>query len=290
MSLLTMIILGLLLMFNQTQRAFRSAMTQSDVLESARATIDMLARDLEQMAPSPNAGNGFGYRATNFLAEIPLPNFMLQELPGNALARTNFIQRFFFLTKLNQDWIGTGYFVLPEDGTGFIGALYRFSGTNYFRFGTNLLAGRFYSAVQVALQNMGKGLPVTNVNRIADGVVHLRLRPFAPNGFPIIGDVGFVNGRYRTNPITAGHGSVPQVVVTANNAYPDHMAGCYFLSNAVPAYVELELGILEPQILQRYRSIPVPAAQLQYLSNHVAQVHLFRQRIPIRNVDPTAYP
>jgi hypothetical protein len=30
-------------------------------------------------------------------------------------------------------------------------------------------------------------------------------------------------------------------------------------------------------------------AQRSYLSNHVSEVHLFRQRIPIRNVDYTAY-
>jgi hypothetical protein len=293
MSLLSLIVLGLMIMFNQTQRAFRSTMTQSDVLESARATMDILARDLEQMAPSQNPDlliNGVKYRGTNFLAETPNLNFMLQELPGSPLPRTNFMQRFFFLTKLNQDWIGTGYLVLPEDGTGFIGALYRFSGTNYPRFGVVNLSGRFYSAVQAALQNLGKGLPVTNMNRIADGIVHLRVRPFAPNGFPIVGDVGYINAIYRTNPITPFYGPIRQVAAIANNAYPDHMAGCYFLSNAVPAYVEIELGILEPQIFQRYRSIPVPAAQLQYLSNHVAQVHLFRQRIPVRNVDPAAYP
>ena len=31
------------------------------------------------------------------------------------------------------------------------------------------------------------------------------------------------------------------------------------------------------------------AAQRQFLSNRVAQVHVFRQRIPIRNVDPSLY-
>ncbi len=293
MSLLTLIILGLLMMFNQTQRAFRSSMTQSDVLEAARATMDILARDLEQMAPSQYPDlviNNVRYRGTNFLAETPSPSFLLQELPGNVLPRTNFVQRFFFLTKFNQDWIGTGYLVLPLDASGYVGTLYRFSGTNYPRFGTINLSSRFYSAIQVALQNIGFNLPVTNLSRIADGIVHLRVRPFAPNGFPIVGDVAFVNGLFRTNPVTPFYGRIGQVAVAANNAYPDHMVGCYFLSNAVPAYVELELGILEPQTLQRYRSIPLPAAQAQYLSNHVAQVHLFRQRIPIRNVDLAAYP
>jgi hypothetical protein len=65
-----------------------------------------------------------------------------------------------------------------------------------------------------------------------------------------------------------------------------------FSSNAVPAYVELELGILESQALERYKSIPdVNNAPLNFLqnSNQTARVHLFRQRIPIRNVDPSAY-
>jgi hypothetical protein len=303
MSLLSLIILGLLLMFNQTQRAFRSTMTQIDVLEAARATMDILARDLEQMAPSeyPNLViNGVTYRGTNFLAEVS-PTFqvpsaspaigpLVQELPGNVLPRTNFVQRFFFQTKVNQDWVGTGYQVLPDDPNGLVGTLYRFSSTNGLRFGLLTNVNGFYRATQNALFNAVQGLPVTNLSRVASGIVHLRIRPFAPNGFPIIGDVGFVNGLFRTNPITPFYGRIGQVAVAANNAYPDHMAGCYFLSNAVPAYVELEVGILEPQTLQRYRSIPLPAAQLQYLSNHVAQVHLFRQRIPIRNVDLTAYP
>ena len=70
--------------------------------------------------------------------------------------------------------------------------------------------------------------------------------------------------------------------------YPDNI---YLWSNTVPAYVELELGIMEPQIYKRYQAIGNlnPVGQAAYLSNHVAQVHIFRQRIPIRGVDPTAY-
>jgi hypothetical protein len=61
------------------------------------------------------------------------------------------------------------------------------------------------------------------------------------------------------------------------------------LSNTVPASVEVNLGVLEDGILQRAESLPPGAAQVNYLSNHVGQVHLFRQRVLIRNVDPTAY-
>src|SRR5438552_855059 len=48
-GLLSFIILGLLLMFNQVQRAFRSSTTQADILEAGRAVADMLARELEEM-------------------------------------------------------------------------------------------------------------------------------------------------------------------------------------------------------------------------------------------------
>jgi hypothetical protein len=75
-----------------------------------------------------------------------------------------------------------------------------------------------------------------------------------------------------------------------DGAIPGSVSG-YFLSNAVPGAVELELGILERGIVERCRSIGAENAlvQLQYLSNHVGQVHLFRQRIPVRNVSRSAY-
>jgi hypothetical protein len=287
-GLLTFIILGLLLMFNQTQRLFRTGMTQTDVLEAGRATMDMLARELEQMTPSqyPDRifSSGIRYRVTNFFAE-PSPAFdwrtpLIQELPGNRISRTNLIQRFFFLTKLNQDLLGTGYEVIPDDANGCVGALYRYGGIN--------------RGAVVTLSEQFLGAPVTNLNKIADGIVHLRLRAFARNGYLVT-----TNLFTRTNatfpvkaagPWTNIANALAFNSVPFNSAADLNQAACYFMSNAVPGYVELELGILEPQTLQRYRSIGVPQAARQYLSNHVAQVHIFRQRVPVRNIDLSAYP
>jgi hypothetical protein len=289
-GLLTFIILGLLLMFNQTQRAFRTGMTQTDVLEAGRATMDLVTRDLEQMTPSQYPDylfNGLRYRATNFYVE-PSPGFswvdpLVQELPGNPnLPRTNLVQRFFFLSKLNQDWLGTGYEVLPDDANGLVGTLYRFSATNYPRGGFLNLAGQFPFVAS------------TNMSRIADGIVHLRLRAFGKNGYLVT-----TNLFNRTNAavqvrLNGPYTNIPNAVAFGSAAYgsrADYLqASCYFMSNAVPGYLELEMGILEPQIMQKYRSIGVPLAARTYLSNHVAQVHIFRQRIPIRNVDPSVYP
>src|SRR4029077_21063962 len=73
-ALLSFIVLGLLAMFNQTQKAFRSSMTQVDVLESGRAVTDMIARDVEQMVPGQLAyftdNNNQPFISTNFFAEL----------------------------------------------------------------------------------------------------------------------------------------------------------------------------------------------------------------------------
>jgi hypothetical protein len=290
MGLLTFIILGLLLMFNQTQRAFRTGMTQTDVLEAGRATMDLLARELEQMTPSEYPDyliGGIPYRATNFFVE-PSPAFswanpLVQDMPGNNVnniyqPRTNLIQRFFFLSKLNQDWLGTGYEVIPDDANDCVGTLYRFAGTNYPRGSLITLAQQFPL------------VPLTNMSRIADGIVHLRVRAFAKNGYLITTNIFTRTNASFPLRLNGPYTNVPNAIVYNYNPVDYRQAACYFMSNALPGYVELELGILEPQVVQKYRSIGVPQAARQYLSNHVAQVHIFRQRVPVRNVDLSVYP
>jgi hypothetical protein len=66
--------------------------------------------------------------------------------------------------------------------------------------------------------------------------------------------------------------------------------GFTFYSNAVPASVELQMGVLEDRTLQRAESLPFQLfAQTNYLAQQSGHVHLFRQRVTIPNVDPTAY-
>jgi len=63
-----------------------------------------------------------------------------------------------------------------------------------------------------------------------------------------------------------------------------------FSNNVAPAYVELEVGVLEPAVLKRLKSIPSPLTQSNFLANHAGNIQMFRQRIAIRNVDPSVYP
>lgn len=57
-----------------------------------------------------------------------------------------------------------------------------------------------------------------------------------------------------------------------------------YTNDIVPAYIDLEFGVLEPRTFDRYKSINSvsPANALAYLNNQVHRVHVFRERIPIR--------
>lgn len=102
-GLLGVIIVGLMAMFNQTQRAFRSGAHHNDVMEGGRSASDLIKRDLIELAPK---GSG-----------------------TNLAAITNGTNVLFIRSRANSDeWRETGYFVASN-------TLYRFSddSTNYHR-------------------------------------------------------------------------------------------------------------------------------------------------------------
>jgi len=286
-ALMSFIVLGLLAMFSQTQRAFRASMTQTDVLESGRIFTDMMARELGQIAPIDRPFTTNLFVSLSPLFNQPLlqgmPGTTYQGQPGTQDRRTNIIQKIFFLALANQDWSGIGYQVIPDTtSTIGLGTLYRFA-TNHPGYSATNLSGEFLNA------------PLASYNRISDGVVHLRLRAFATNGYPIFWDGNTrLVPKFRASGYTNASNLSPIVRnAVATNSLPGapDVTDYYFMSNALPAYLELEVGILEPHILERFKAIGTnnAVAQQRYLSNHVAQVHLFRQRIPVRTVDFSAY-
>ena len=280
-GLLSVIILGLLAMFNQTQRAFRTGMTQVDVLAAGRAATDMIARDLSQITPA-----SYSWDAVNFYAKVQAFAPFLQPLPGTAIPaeqRKNLLAEMFFLTRENQTgqprWSGVGYWVGdPVNGgpaTGGWGTLYRFQTNTVFRDMPSPRALYNYYNQAVARSNLS--------SRVIDGVVHFKVRAFTTNGTwitPVSPDVG-------TNMRT--HMQYSQFV-------PDeveYFRGPFFTftNTAVPAFVEFELGILEERALARLKSIPIadPTTRSNYLRQQAGRVQIFRTRVPVRNVDPTSY-
>lgn len=257
-ALLAVIVLGLVAMFGQTQRAFRAGLTQTDYLESGRLVTEMLGQELVQLAPTRLSG------VANFYAEIPPPFLyapLYQTLPGGQ-RRTNVLMDLFFLTQENRRWHAVGYRVGTPDAGG--GTLYRYMATN-------LPA----ESLRAQLLQFMK-TPLTNFNRVADGVVHFRVRTFDTNGVWITRDLPNNFNRHKSD-------------IRASGVVPGEVGLYVFKSNAVPAAVEIELGVVERRTWERAASIPDVTARRQFLEQQAGRTHLFRQRVNIPSVDPSAY-
>lgn len=291
LALLSLIVYALMAVFSTTQRAFRASITQTDTLEGGRAVMDLIASDLETMAPSDGVSNaslvnggtalevGYG-TPVNFASLVKIfpaypPSPLVQPLIGSpsGVMRTNVLEDIFILSKGNinglPSWIGTGYSVNTNLADGTLYPLYRFYMT------TNVASGSFG---QYFLYTNFAYFNYTNTatwSHLMDGVVQLTTRCYDTNG------VWLTNG--FANPLSA---SVPHNVNYIGSPYSEPT--CYFFSNALPASVLIQMGTLEDRTLQHAESLN-GAAQSNFLANSAANLHLFNKRVWIRNVDPSAY-
>jgi len=279
--LLAFIVTALMAVFNSTQTAFRASITQTDVLEGGRSMMGLVKGDLETMTPSfgrmpsINVNNEIvgPMGAVNFCANTNSSFGPLQQsLIGSDYRRTNVLENIFILGRANlngQDcWLGAGYAV-----AGSADGLY-----SLYRFATNHPVTAISPAFIFTNEFQNFLLGITNGSRLIDGVVHLTVRPYDRNG------------RWMTNSYVYA-GAV--CVGTNRNVWYGAPAwgevGFCMFSNTLPAAVDVELGVLEDRVLQRAESIGDFLARSNYLAQQAGKVHLFRQRIPIRNVDPSAY-
>jgi prepilin-type N-terminal cleavage/methylation domain-containing protein len=280
MTLLSLIVLVLMAVFNSTQAAFRASVTQADVLEAGRATMDLMASDLKQMSPSGGINNT-AVGAANFYANTNINEHpLVQSLVASSQQRTNVLENFFILSRGNQNgvptWFAVGYAVTPISASGSLYPLYRFA-TNHPAAAVDP-AFIFTNDFRNFLANVAGG------SHLMDGVVSLTVRAYDINGGLMTGNVIVSGGQATTNrnvyylPSTLGQ------------------TGFYMFSNTLPASVEIELGALEDRILQRAGSLPnnLPSPppndrQTMYLQGQAGAVHIFRQRVSIPNVDPSAY-
>ncbi len=293
-TLLSIIVLGLLTMFTQTQKAFRTGLTQADVLQSGRVVSDMILRELEQITPTHR------YSTVNFDAWYPNLRPLEQALPGSSNKRTNMLEDLFFITRQNREWIGIGYFVRRHDQTtGAVeapsmnvppgpntlaaGTLYRFEARVPLATSPANSRGPEYLYALYANAAYTNFWPLSTlpVAKIVDGVVNFKVHAYNTNNFWITNDFG-VNG-------VSYSGSQYNSTNLMSTRVPGEVGQYRFYSNAVPAAVELEVGILEDKAWERFNSLPTDIAKFNYVTNVVGRVHLFRQRVQIRNVDPLAY-
>jgi hypothetical protein len=269
---LSLIVIALMTVFNSTQAAFRASVTQTDVLESGRAAMDLITDDLRALSPSQgfftNRVGDFGpvnfYAGTNYYQNPPL----IQSLVASTGSRTNVQQDIFILSQGNLNgvptWTGTGYLVCLSPSNTY--SLYRFS--------TNRPVAQNLSASNLFWGDFKNFRTYPNsgsYSKLLDGVVGFRVQTFDANG-----------GLILTNRAT---------ILT--NAQPPSIV---FYSNALPASVEIEMATIEDRTLQRAESRPadLPAlppgdSRTKYLQDQAGKVHVFRQRVAIPNVDPSVY-
>ncbi len=263
-SLLSLIVLALMAVFSSTQRAFRAAVTQTDVLEGSRAAVELIASDLRAMTPSYGVSNG----PVNFFVVANSYGYapLAQSLPGGSVLRTNLLNYFFVLGRENTKWTATGY-IVDTTSSSPLYPLYRFYAETNTAYSPQLLVQQFANYVFFAQW--------TNMSHLIDGVVHLTVRAYDTNGTWINNYSQPYTNALNTYFLSTAYGE-PQI---------------YMYSNTVPASVELELGVLEDRVLARAESLPTSPVdrRTSYLQGQSGALHLFRQRVTIPNADPTAY-
>ena len=264
-SITTVIIFALYAVFDHTQKAFRGSISQVDVMESGRAAMDLLTRELGELSAS-------GEDATNLFVQASATAApLIQALPGNTV-RTNRLQEIFFLNRIKNDWSISGYSVFPTQPGSPVGTLMR------FRFTTNSFYRRDAFNTMARLIN---GSSTNVLQPVIDGVVHLTLLPYEQSSVLMSRPKSELDDQREVKLYKQS-----AVLMTRTNSAPDFVFDNraiyhYFcLSNALPHFVDLEMGILEPQILEQYKSMP-PNVASNFLARQAGRVHLFRQRIAI---------
>jgi hypothetical protein len=313
-SLMTLIVFALYAMFNQTQKALHANEAQVDSAERGRGVLELVSRELESVRV------GFRQDATNLWLRTPLgmtnlvQNDSLVGAQGSNTFRLNLFDDVYYLTKNDKAWTGVGYAVLQtstnaagRDVVGrplsALGTLYRYetplTNRDYQFPSSNLWVG-FVTNLPDPKLTLAQLPPATNFSQIAQGIVHFRVLPYDTKGQLMGYNTTNIDSAYRMVRSGLGIGLLKyprsniQVLTNANvvlaqaSISDTNMTLTAFRSNAVPAYLELELGVLEPDALRIYQQMindQQPAQARAFLEKRIGKVQIFRKRIPVRTVD-----
>jgi prepilin-type N-terminal cleavage/methylation domain-containing protein len=254
-ALLAVIIVGLLAMFFQVQRAFRAGTSQVDVLEAGRGVMNFLPRELQQITAT-------GLPVTNLAVIAAINATDTVELLPTGGERYNFLNDLCFLSRAGDVWTGTAY-RFSNAVTG-VGALYRLSSsiTNDSHPDTNVmwLTNLSEFVCQATPYNT-----ITGFRPVIDGVVHFSVLGYDIDGMVFTNWNGF-------------KGNTPYVV---NDSYTN---------NVLPAYLDIEMAVLRPDTFDKFKArldplAPFPQNILRatnYLAKQIGNTDVFRQRVVIR--------
>ena len=113
-------------------------------------------------------------------------------------------------------------------------------------------------------------------HRVLDGVVTLKIVAYDTNGL-----IYFDNNPASLPNATANIGGLLVTNANLHVIYPGFFG---FRSDALPAYLDIELAVLEPSALAKFRAREEigPAQATEYLARQIGKTHVFRQRVAIR--------
>ncbi|HEX7862017.1 MAG TPA: prepilin-type N-terminal cleavage/methylation domain-containing protein [Verrucomicrobiae bacterium] len=285
-------------------------------LEQAQPTMSFHLLDLGSRRIAINEINMLGGMEREFA-----PNNYVMNAANPILQRTNFIHKIFFYNNRTNGWQGIGYRVV--DFNNGVGSLQRFE-TNIFghRPISNELSRAFVFTPLTNRVGLPEeiGRPHRAYRHIADGIVHLTFVPFDRNGRRLGWDTeSYQDGSYTNDYVAArarftsntnifpnlmnpgtdlpsgetnGYNALLQEGVPTGVSDPrrpgvpniQYTTTFQFLTNVMPAYIEMEFGMLEPDTLAQYYTMlddQNPNAA-KFLQRQISKVHLFRQRITIR--------
>ncbi|MSU35816.1 MAG: prepilin-type N-terminal cleavage/methylation domain-containing protein [Pedosphaera sp.] len=340
-SLLSIVVLALYAVFNQTQKAFRASLNQTNVGEGGRAAFDLLVRDLErsvrlQELPDPLTNNGVNLVLRSLVGRGLEPLIPSLAGPGRLV---NAFDEVFFVTRhpvQPNRYEPQGYFISAESKPGVfptngVGTLYRLfqpqslpsasnpnqqvpnSWLNFMSISNR--TSKQFTRSQV-IKNQYFALPFgsdraiqfrTNSSRLIDGVVLFRVSACDATGriydryddwfrtnevlvaprfyekqWALLQDQGVDLG-YRRAQSQADRTANATLYSTGLNGFPILL----FEGPSLPAFLEVELAVLEPSTLETFRSLPSDQAGLSlrrdFLRRNAGKVQIFRQRIPLRS-------
>ena len=309
MAILTVIILGLYSMFEQTQKALLRGGEEIDVQETGRSAFRVILSQVDEVAaagvyyatnysqPPIERYRVFStnfYVAANtnapFYAARPwyyFPNgrpkdkrYLQQDLIGGETQQHQ-LQDFFFLTREGLDWKCTGYFVraTAEPSRGMVprpadAILWQQGVGSLYRFEMKMNYLRMDNEfLQTNIANFF-------VNPTTGSTVD---DPSASRDFSSVQRVADGIMHMRVGCYT--NGALVPFVDTFNNITlrDNDPADFVTLTNGQsPSHITIEMGVLEPKTLGLARAIPGGVGASNILRRAAGNVLMFRQRVPVR--------
>ena len=260
-ALLAVIIVGLLAMFYQVQRAFRVGTSQVDVMEGGRAAISLITREMQEVAAAGLLDT------TNLVIVLSDGGITTSQSLSSGEVQQNFLQDLCFLQRRNDDWTGVAYrFTNAITG---VGTLVRYS-WSWPSDSNPAIASDTNSVMSGFVCRLPANRP-EGVSQVLDGVVHFQIEAYDANGIPFSSD------------------RIP-LIVDDRYLHRNRGKNFYaFMSTNLPAYLDIELRVLEPSTLAKFRAreqadlLSGTTTRLEYLGRQIGHTHVFRQRIPVRS-------